>query len=192
MRKLFLFAIVLVFSSATLFAIPTNGKMPVTSSSDKAKEYYQKGLDFSDKLRGFNSLEFFQKAATEDPQMAVAFLNLAINAPTNQEFFKNLDRAEALSPKVSEAERTWIQAVKAGASGLPQKQIELFQKLAASYPQDERAQFLLGGAYFGIQDWNHAIVQYEKSVGINPKFSPPYNQMGYAYRFLEKYPEAEK
>src|SRR4029079_11541120 len=66
------------------------------------------------------------------------------------------------------------------------------KKLVVAYPRDERAHMLLGAAYFGVQDWNHAIAEYEKSVSINPKFSPPYNQMGYAYRFLEKYPQAEK
>ena len=30
-----------------------------------------------------------------------------------------------------------------------------------------------------------------KATAINPSFSTPYNQLGYAYRFLEKFPEAE-
>jgi tetratricopeptide (TPR) repeat protein len=36
------------------------------------------------------------------------------------------------------------------------------------------------------------VAEYEKATAINPSFSQPYNQMGYAYRFLDKYPEAEK
>ena len=192
MRKFFTIVVLLILWASASSAFQTTGKMPITTSSEKAREYYQKGLDFSDKLRGFDSLEYFQKAATEDPQMALAFLNIAINAPTNKEFFENLDRAASLSAKASDGERMWIEAVKAGASGQPAKQIEIYQKLVAAYPADERAHLLLGGSYFGVQDWNHAIVEYEKSVAINPKFSPPYNQMGYAYRFLEKYPQAEK
>ena len=31
-----------------------------------------------------------------------------------------------------------------------------------------------------------------KATTINPSFSQPYNQLGYAYRFLEKYDEAEQ
>jgi tetratricopeptide (TPR) repeat protein len=192
MRKLFTLIIVLIQWASVVSAVQTTGKMPITTSSEKAKQYYQKGLDFSDKLRGFDSLEYFHKAATEDPQMALAFLNLAINAPTNKEFFENLDRAASLSAKASDGERMWIEAVKAGGSGQQARQIEIYQKLVTAYPNDERAHFLLGGSFFGVQDWNHAIVEYEKSVAINPKFSPPYNQMGYAYRFLEKYPQAEK
>ena len=37
-----------------------------------------------------------------------------------------------------------------------------------------------------------AIESYTKATEIAPKFSQPYNQLGYAYRFLEKYDDAEK
>ncbi len=33
---------------------------------------------------------------------------------------------------------------------------------------------------------------FKKATAINPTFSQPYNQLGYAYRFMEKYPEAEE
>ena len=46
--------------------------------------------------------------------------------------------------------------------------------------------------YFGRQDYAAAIAEYEKATAINPAFSQPYNQMGYAYRFLGKYAEAEQ
>src|SRR5262245_52283665 len=169
MRKSFTIFVVLILFASLSFAVQTTGKIPITTSSEKAKEYYQKGLDFSDKLRAFDSLEYFHKAAAEDPQMALAFLYLAINAPTNKEFFENLDHAASLSAKISEGERIWIEAVRAGGSGQPAQQIELYKRLVTAYPGDERAHFLLGGAYFGVQDWNHAIEQYEKAVGINAK-----------------------
>jgi len=37
-----------------------------------------------------------------------------------------------------------------------------------------------------------AVKEYERASQINPGFSPPYNQMGYALRFLERYDEAER
>src|SRR5262249_51599974 len=42
------------------------------------------------------------------------------------------------------------------------------------------------------QDYPAAIAAYQKATSINPSFSQPYNQMGYAYRFLGKYAEAEQ
>ena len=37
-----------------------------------------------------------------------------------------------------------------------------------------------------------AVTHFVKATAINPSFSQPYNQLGYAYRFLEKYDEAER
>src|SRR6185436_14450375 len=47
-------------------------------------------------------------------------------------------------------------------------------------------------ALFGRQDYAAAIVEYKKATTLNPQFSQPYNQMGYAYRFMGQYPEAEQ
>ena len=51
---------------------------------------------------------------------------------------------------------------------------------------------LLGNYHFGQQDYAAAIAEYKKATAINPAFSQPYNQLGYAYRFLGKYAEAEQ
>jgi tetratricopeptide (TPR) repeat protein len=97
-----------------------------------------------------------------------------------------------LSGKVSEPERLIIAGVDAGAKGDVERQKASFTKLVASFPNDERAHNLLGGYYFGQQDYEAAVAEYEKATAINPSFSQPYNQMGYAYRFLDKNAEAEK
>lgn len=169
-----------------------DGKMPITTKSEKAREYYLQGRDLQEKLRGQNARPFFEKAIAEDPDFALAYLNLAFVVPSVKEFFANLDKAKALADKVSEGERWWILGVEAGVNAYPMEQRELYQKLVEAYPNDERAHNLLGNNYFGQQDWELAIEQYQKATRINPDFSQPYNQMGYAYRFLERYPEAEE
>jgi tetratricopeptide (TPR) repeat protein len=50
----------------------------------------------------------------------------------------------------------------------------------------------MGAFHFGRQDYDAAVAEYEKANAINPAFSQPYNQKGYAYRFLGKYEEAEQ
>ena len=50
---------------------------------------------------------------------------------------------------------------------------------------------LWGTRYFGRQEYETAIKHFVKATTINPSFSQPYNQLGYAYRFLEKFGEAE-
>jgi tetratricopeptide (TPR) repeat protein len=85
-----------------------------------------------------------------------------------------------------------ILAVQAAVNGYPMKQREILLKLIEKYPDDERAHDLLGNHYFALQDYALAIDEYKKAVRIKPDLSQSYNNMGYAYRFLEHFTDAEK
>lgn len=169
-----------------------NDKMPITSSSQEAIDNYLKGRDLLEKLQAQESIKYFEMAIAADSNFAVAYLQLSFVVPSAKEFFENLNKAVALSEKVSEAERLWILGVQAGTNGFPLKQREYYQKLITLYPNDERAYNLLGNNYFGQQEWLNAIKEFNKATTINPEFSQPYNQLGYAHRFLEEYDDAEK
>jgi tetratricopeptide (TPR) repeat protein len=169
-----------------------SGKIPITTSSETALEFYLQGRELSDKLRAQESIAYWEKAIAEDPDFAMAYLNLSLVSPTAKGFFENQKKAVTLADKVSEGERLWILGSQAGTNGFPMKQREYYKKLVAKYPNDERAHNLLGNHYFGLQDFALAIETYQKAIKINPNFSQPYNQMGYAYRFLEHYTDAEK
>lgn len=167
-------------------------KIPITTTSEEAREYYLEGRDLFEKLRAQESLEFFEKAVGEDSDFAMGYLFLSFAQFTTKGFFEKLNRAVALADKVSEGERLWILGVEAAVNGFAMKQREYYQKLVAAYPQDERAHNLLGNVYFGQQEYKLAIEEYLKATKIAPDFSQPYNQLGYAHRFLGNYSEAEK
>src|SRR5262245_15239417 len=86
-----LLIVVVMICSATfsgrLLASDTNGKIPVTTSSEKAKSEFLKGLDLADKLRAQDSSEFFRRATVEDPKFAIAYLNLAFTEPSADALF---------------------------------------------------------------------------------------------------------
>jgi tetratricopeptide (TPR) repeat protein len=168
------------------------GKIPITTTSEEALEYYIQGRDLYEKLRLQESLQFFEKAVEEDPDFALGHLVLSFVQPSAKGFFESFGRARALADQVSEGERLWILGVEAGVNGFPMKQRELFMQLVEAYSQDERAHNILGGHYFGQQEYSLAIDAYEKATAIAPDFSPPYNMMGYSQRFLEDYDNAEK
>ncbi len=168
------------------------GKIPITTSSKEALSDFMKGRDLFERLRAQESLQHFENAISKDPSFAMAYMFSAFGQPIAQGFFERVNKAVALKDKVSEGERLWIEAVKAGSDGFPVKQQELFQKLVTAFPNDERAHTNLGNSYFGTQKYEKAIEEYQKATTINPDFSQPYNQMGYAYRFLEKFDEAEQ
>jgi tetratricopeptide (TPR) repeat protein len=183
-------AFLCLFVFSAILNAQEKGKLPMTTKSEKAREYYLKGRDLAEKLRGQESKEYFEKAVAEDPDFAIAHLNLSFVQPTAQGFFDEFNKALALADKVSEGERFWILGIQAANNGNTIEQERYYKKLVDLYPKDERVIALLGNFYFGQQKYAKAIEHYEKSLAINPDFSQPYNQLGYAYRFQDNYDKA--
>jgi tetratricopeptide (TPR) repeat protein len=169
----------------------SSGKMPVTTSSEEARQLYLKGRDLSEKLRATDARQYYQQAVAKDPNFALGHVGLANTSGTNKEFIDAVTRAAALAGTVSPAERHWILAIEAGMKGNPAAVLTHYTELVRLLPDDERAQTLLGNVYFGRQEYERAVDHFVKAAAINPAFSQPYNQLGYAYRFLEKFTEAE-
>ncbi|MFQ5526732.1 MAG: tetratricopeptide repeat protein [Thermoanaerobaculia bacterium] len=167
-------------------------KIPVTTDSKRALEYFEQGRELADKIRFTDARDYFLRAIDEDPQFALAYLYLANNAVSAKEFFSSLKKAVFLADEVSEGERHWILAQDAGNRGLPDAQLEHLQALIDLYPEDERGHSLLGGYYFGRQEWELAIAQFQRATAINQDFSQAYNMLGYANRARGDYDGAEQ
>jgi tetratricopeptide (TPR) repeat protein len=167
-------------------------KIPITTSSEDARRLYLEGRDLNEKLRATDARALFEKAAAKDPGFALAQVGLANTSGTAKEFFDAVSRATALTEKASEPEKLLICALDAGAKGEPARQKDCLTRLIAAVPDDERAHNLMGAFLFGRQDYAAAVDEYKKATALNPKFSQPYNQLGYAYRFMGRYPDAEQ
>jgi tetratricopeptide (TPR) repeat protein len=183
----------LALSSPAVAAKAKEGqdKIPVTTASPEARDLYLKGRELAEALRATDARKQFEQAVEKDKGFALAWLALAQNSGTTKEFLAALEKAVASAGGASEGEKLLVQAAEAGARGDAMKAKEAFTRLAKLYPNDERAQNLLAGYYFGQQDYPAAIEQYKKATTINPQFSQPYNQLGYAYRFTEQWDKAE-
>ena len=180
-----------ILMSMAVTAFADNGKIPITAKSQKAIDYFLKGRGLAEKLQFSDAREYYRKAVNEDPDFAIAWSSMAGTEPSGKEFFEDIDTARALKDKVSEGERIQIEIQYALVTGDTKKAEELGKKLTAMFPNDERAQNLMGNTLFGQQRYEDAIVYYNKAVAVNPEFSQPYNQLGYANRFIGNYTEAE-
>jgi tetratricopeptide (TPR) repeat protein len=169
-----------------------DGKIPITTSSSEARAQYIKGRTLAENLRGHDSRQFLGQAAAKDPKFALAHYSLALSAPTAKDFFEHVKQAAALADRASEGERLMILGLEAGANADTKAQRDYYERLAAAYPRDERAHFLLAGAYFGQQDMPKAIQEYRKAVEVAPDFAPAYNLLGYAERQVGAFGEAER
>jgi tetratricopeptide (TPR) repeat protein len=167
-------------------------KVPITTASNEARELYLRARDLSEKLRVTDAHRVYEQAVAKDPAFALAYVGLANTAGTTKEFIEATNRAASFADKVSEGERLIVKALEAGLKGDAAQVLDSYTSLVRMFPEDERAHTLLGVVYFGRQEYEAAIKEFVRAISINAAFSSPYNQLGYAYRFLEKYDDAEK
>ena len=177
--------------SARAQATSPGDKIPITTSSDEARQLYIKGRDLSEKLRATDGRKFYEQAVAKDANFALGYVGLATTSGTTKEFVEAVTKAASLAGQVSEGERHIILALDSGLKGDPSAVLAHYTDLVQLFPNDERAHTLLGNVYFGRQEYDTAVKHFVKATTINPSFSQPYNQLGYAYRFLEKFGDAE-
>jgi tetratricopeptide (TPR) repeat protein len=169
------------------------GKIPVSTSSEEARQLQAEGLKLADQLRPHQARQLFEKAVAKDPNFATAHYNLAQASPSAKATIEHLNRAVALSQNASEGERLTILAFQAINNGDPAKWLAYSKQLVAAYPEDERAHTTLGNVYFfGQQDYENAREELQKAIDVEPNFAPAYNMLGYSHSALGDYPEAEK
>lgn len=168
-----------------------DGKIPITTSSDKARALFVEGRDYSENLRGSRAISLFQDAIILDSNFALAHLNLSFLQTNTDNFFAYLERAESLADRLSKGEQLAIKVARANADGDPLLAGEYFEQMVEAYPKDERAHYSLGNYYFGQQEYVLALEQYDDVKKLDSNFSPVYNQAGYAYRNLGDYDKAE-
>jgi tetratricopeptide (TPR) repeat protein len=190
--SLFVFSFILLYMVGCSTTPKDEGKIPITTVSDDAKQNFIKGRDLAEQLQGQESLQFLTKAIEEDPNFAQAYLIRSAFQPTAKDFFDDLNKAVALAGNASQGEQLMISGFEAGVNASPVKQKEDYEKLVSLYPKDERAHNLLANSYFGQFEDQKSIDELKKAVEINPNYSPTYNSLGYAYRRVENYTESEK
>ena len=166
--------------------------LPITTSSPEARALYLEGRDLAERLKGTEAHLKTDQAVKKDPKFALGWLQWAQTSGTAKDFLAGMDKAVAASAHASEAEQKFIRAADAGAKSRPAEQERLLAELAKQFPNDPRIQAQIGIVLFARQDYDGAVKSLSRAVELDPKFTLPYNQLGYAYRAQGKNAEAEK
>ncbi len=170
----------------------SNGSIPITTSSEQARQYYVTGRELDECLRRFEAAHYFNKALALDSNFALAYLALAALESSMPERMRLLNKAITLGASASEGERLLIRAYQANLAGNRKTEQKHLRALTALYPEDERALTMLGNSLLNAGDYRAAIKHYERAIKLNPQYSPVYNQLGYANSYLEQYDAAEQ
>lgn len=169
----------------------TEDIIPITSRSEEARQEYIIARDLIEHVRPHAAVQHLEKAIAMDSTFALAYLYRSFTESNLTEHNRYIEKAKSLIDHVSKGERLCILAYDAQSYGYSRKQEKYLLEMVEIYPNDERALNHLGGYYFGQHDFHKSIVYYKRALEINPQFTPPYNQMGYAFRYLENYSAAE-
>ena len=168
----------------------------ITTSSPEAFKDFNAARNLQ--RRGFNrdSIKFYERAITDDPQFAPAFLFLGFaygNLGYPSMKIKYVRKAFELRDKVTERENLLIQAVLLDLSEKTyEKAIEVLKRLVELYPEDYFGNILLGNSYRNLEEWDKAVERDE--VCIQNKYNPtyPFSNQAQSYRSQGLYDKARE
>ena len=146
----------------------SNNTIPITTASDEALEYYIEGLELAQNIRGQEALYYYSKAIGEDPEFAMAYVQLALVQTTPKLAYKYLNKAKALIDHVSEGEALIILATESGFNGELEKQNNYLLTLIERYPNDANAHRIYGNFQYGLAKYKSAIKHLKRSLELNP------------------------
>jgi serine/threonine protein kinase/Flp pilus assembly protein TadD len=145
----------------------------ITTSSPEAMRHYIDGEIFYVQRSYEASIQSLEKAVKEDPNFAMAYLNMAINYEYLRDYDKHrtyLQKALTLVDRASERDRYFIQGYASYAlDESPLKAIERFQKLIGLYPQDEAGRTQLGAIHRNLEEWDSALEEFDQLLVLNPR-----------------------
>ena len=186
-------AVVIIMAMLPLFLgmMIQQGEIPITTASHEALVQYQKGMDLSMRLRSEEAIPYLHKAVSLDPNFAMAYYFLAMNATTSRDAMDNINKATSHADQVSEGERTLIKAMKAGMTGDLATQEQLLRQLVTRFPNDKTSHITLAGALYNSRNYPVAIDELQKAIAIDANLTMAYNLLGYAHMRTGNLPEAE-
>jgi tetratricopeptide (TPR) repeat protein len=165
------------------------GPVPVTTKDPAARELFEAGRIKADRFRQAEAAKDFRSAVDKDPDFALAWLQLAYVSGSAREFEEALARAVAAKSEVSEVERLMIDAAVSERGGRVDESQKLWAEVVRRYPDDPRAHYQLGLAYWLDRD-DAAVGQMEKAVELYPGLDAAWNMLGYVYSALDRHDEA--
>ncbi len=153
----------------------------ITSSSSDANILYLEGVNHFYKANYLKAITYLKKAVQEDSMFALALARLAeaySNLGYDLKAEEYANRSLRHADRVTLNERYLIEANYAKINYDYDQAIEIYKRLAVTYPDDPHAYFDLGTAFEKKELIDSAIVSYQKVVGIEKNNAAAYAYLG--------------
>ncbi|MGW8316268.1 MAG: tetratricopeptide repeat protein [Bacteroidales bacterium] len=164
--------------------------MPVSTSSDLAREYYETAATALDQVKLSAAWENLNMALKEDPDFFMAnFWMYFMSSKESKDVAEKVMQSDA---PLNDAEKQIKTAFKYLLEGQNDKVVEHLEKAIAMYPRDPQLYKILYSLQLQfMNDTEGSIVTLEKAIEADPDFPLSYNMLGYAQMDLKNYDKAE-
>ena len=168
-----------------------------TTSSLEALKAYSTGLQVSHSKGATEAVPHFKRAVEIDPQFAMAYAFMGLSYSNIGESVlarESTSKAHELRDRASDRERFFITTLyHRQVTGNLEKQQQVLELWAQTYPRDRDAHGLMSGAASqGLGQYEKSIEEGNIAVGIDPDFLIGYVNVAFSYFFLDRFTETEK
>jgi|TARA_B110001454_G_scaffold155279_1_gene144622 tetratricopeptide (TPR) repeat protein len=172
MNKLFnvIFITAFVFSACSKKPVV---KLPITTSSSKALEYYNKAMSYQDVGEGFESKTDLDSAIALDPNFAMAIETYPTQDPLVGR--KNREKVDSLVNKLSKAEQLMIKINRSYRDKNMDIAIETANKLVELHSDSYESYLWLGQVQSDRNEIDEAIGSIKKAIELNPESYEAYD-----------------
>ncbi len=171
---------------------PTNSP-PITTSLE-AYRYYSLGVEKAEAFHNREATELLEKAIALDPQFAMAYARIGYNYCVTwilpEKAKPYLEKAFALSGRLTERDRLYIHAWYAVANRDYPAAVERYRALKAAYPYETEAYVQSGVLLRGEERYDEAIATLKQGMAIDPDRKELYNTLGGIYSQQGRHEEA--
>ena len=155
--------------------------LPITTSSAKARDWYQKGITDYENLYLERCNDDWRAAVKEDPNLAVAWALIAMNSSNPQEISDARAKAKSLVPKITAGEQLMVGWIIKVQEGDFIEGIGLMNDMLEMYPHDKHVLYLAGNWLVGEEGNEQAQRIFEKTLALDKNFPPALNDIAYVY-----------
>ena len=166
----------------------------VSSSSMEAQRFFQRGKVEQWKFNIKESRHYLEQAVKEDSTFAIAWLWLGDVCAGDPEAAQNAhDHANRYFSRASDKEKFWIARhdlnlrdsllKNKGMKEEGTNSLSFAKACTEVYPYDAEFRFWYANLLANSGESEKAIVEYEKTLELDPSMTKPYNELGYMHAF---------
>lgn len=159
--------------------------IPITTSSDAARQAFVQGRALVDVGRNDEAREALRKAVGLDARFAYAWVNLANVAQSPGEFREATKEASRSTDGKSEGEKLLVAVNETFLTADTDRRIELSEQLVEAYPRSPRAWLTRGFALQSVDRHDDARQSFAKAVELESDLYAAHAALGFSYLFNE-------